>query len=127
MDSRRVVILSHHPLFAEGMKALLSPCIGVQVVGVVKSVGRLRRALNGLRPDVIIVDGDTSDAIQQVLSLAPQTRVIMVTLNDNRMDIYDATHVEKAGVQDLMDAIAPQGGRERREEVQIQDNGTLFG
>jgi DNA-binding NarL/FixJ family response regulator len=101
----RVLIVSHHRLFAEGIASLLAQRQDMTVVGAVAAPGAVQRAVRDLHPDVIIVDCKECGLVERVIRLAPQARVVAVTLNDNTLDLYQTTHVEMTSVEDLFAAI----------------------
>jgi cytochrome c oxidase subunit 2 len=56
----RVLIVSSHPLFAEGLRSLLSRRVqaDVAVVGIATSIHETTAAIQALQPDLVIVDHD---------------------------------------------------------------------
>lgn len=62
MEMRRLFIVYHSPLFAQGLRGLLSDVPGLEVVGMALARPEEKRAWKNIRrlaPDVVILeDGD---------------------------------------------------------------------
>ena len=106
MNQCRVLIISAHPLFAEGVRRLLNGQAGVEVVGVLSPDEAVVSLLN-FRPDVVIVDaGDGAQAaFARMLRENPGVKFISLTLDNNDINIYYQRHKQSTGVEALMEAI----------------------
>jgi hypothetical protein len=106
MNQCRVLIVSAHPLFAEGVRRLLNGQAGVQVVGVL-SPDEAVLSLLSLSPDVVIVDaGNGAQAVfARMLRENPGVKFISLTLDNNDINIYYQRHKQSTGVEALMEAI----------------------
>jgi len=109
-DTRRVFILYTHALFAQGISSLLGSVPGLQVVGMDADWRRAVERLGRLRPDVVVVDGDSSStdllqAISQVLSEIPRSKVIRISLSSNSASIFRAQQMVIGKTEDLIEAI----------------------
>ncbi|MHA7276891.1 response regulator transcription factor [Arthrobacter sp. Hz1] len=80
----RVLIVDDHATFAELLAQALAREPDLASVGFATSIGTAIRQFMLLRPDVVVMDyhlpdGDGITAAEQILALAPNTRVIMLT------------------------------------------------
>jgi hypothetical protein len=106
MNQCRVLIISAHPLFAEGVRRLLNGQAGVQVVGVL-SPDEAVDSLLSFNPDVVIVDAGNGGqaAFARILRENPGVKFISLTLDSNDINIYYQRHKQSTGVEALMEAI----------------------
>ena len=115
-DPLRVVIVDDHDLFRTGLRSLLEEQ-GLRVVGDASSGSEGVQLVRELTPDVVVMDlampgmGGV-DATRQITSIAPLTRVVMLTISDSDADVMDAILAGACGyllkdssIQDLMAGI----------------------
>jgi DNA-binding NarL/FixJ family response regulator len=105
-----------HDLFRTGLRNLLEEQ-AVQVVGEAADGTQAVRMVRELAPDVVVMDlnmpGITGvEATRQVTSLAPLTRVVVLTISDQDEDVMNAILAGACGylmkdssIQDLMQGI----------------------
>jgi DNA-binding NarL/FixJ family response regulator len=105
-----------HDLFRTGLRNLLEEQ-AVQVVGEAADGAQAIRMVRELAPDVVVMDlnmpGITGvEATRQVTSLAPLTRVVVLTISDQDEDVMNAILAGACGylmkdssIQDLMQGI----------------------
>ncbi len=97
MVDKRLLIVSHTPLFDQGLQAALSQRPGVEVVGVCRDLETATAQAQTLRPDVLVVVSEPEDvrrgaalsresAPRQLKGLAPT--LIQIDLADNSMQVY---------------------------------------
>jgi DNA-binding NarL/FixJ family response regulator len=115
-DVLRVVIVDDHDLFRTGLRNLLEEQ-GIQVVGEAAAGGDAVQSVRELAPDVVVMDlnmpGMTGvEATRQITSIAPLTRVLVLTISDQDSDVLDAILAGACGyllkdssIQDLMTGI----------------------
>ena len=98
--SIRVVIVDDHALFRRGLDRVLDDEPDIEVVGEaadgVEAISRVRE----LTPDIVIMDvrmprASGIEAARTIRAVAPETKVIMLTVSDLEEDLYEAV---KAGV-----------------------------
>jgi DNA-binding NarL/FixJ family response regulator len=90
----RVLLVDDHDLFRTGLRNLLEER-GVQVAGEAGAGGDAIRLVRELAPDVVVMDlnmpGMTGiEAIRQIASIAPLTRVLVLTISDQDEDVLHA-------------------------------------
>ncbi|MCP4537242.1 MAG: hypothetical protein GY832_08845 [Chloroflexi bacterium] len=116
MYPTHVFILASRPLFAQGVKSLLSNQPGIQVIGVVSfppGEGPLvdpdvLTQVQQVAPDVVIIEaggGGQSLLVAQVLESIPGAKVVALTLEDNRIHTYYQQMKHGRRVEDLLEAI----------------------
>jgi hypothetical protein len=104
----QVFIVASHPLFAQGVESLLNGQSGLAVVGMgaaeLSVIDKIRR----LRPDVVILDAD-SDAQTSLLPVLLRenlgVKLVGLTLEDNRIDVYYQHQIIGTDVGDLVEAV----------------------
>jgi DNA-binding NarL/FixJ family response regulator len=121
-DALRVLIVDDHDLFRNGLRNLLEQ-EGVQIVGEAGAGQQALEIVRELAPDVVVMDlnmpGMTGvEATRHISSIAPLTRVVMLTISDEDNDVIEAILAGACGyllkdssIQDLMAGIraAAQG------------------
>jgi DNA-binding NarL/FixJ family response regulator len=115
-ETLRVLLVDDHDLFRTGLRNLLEEQT-VQVVGEAADGAQAIRMVRELAPDVVVMDlnmpGMTGvEATRQVTSLAPLTRVVVLTISDQDEDVMNAILAGACGylmkdssIQDLMQGI----------------------
>src|SRR5919199_4941553 len=92
--SVRVLLVDDHDLFRTGLRNLLEER-GVQIAGEAGLGADAVRLVREVAPDVVIMDlhmpGMTGiEATKQIASVAPLTRVLVLTISDQDDDVLDA-------------------------------------
>jgi DNA-binding NarL/FixJ family response regulator len=115
-ETLRVLLVDDHDLFRTGLRNLLEEQ-GVQVIGEAADGQQAVRMVRELAPDVVVMDlnmpGMTGvEATRQVTTLAPLTRVVVLTISDQDEDVMNAILAGACGylmkdssIQDLMQGI----------------------
>jgi DNA-binding NarL/FixJ family response regulator len=115
-ESLRVLIVDDHDLFRTGLRNLLEEQ-GVQIVGEAASGTEAVKIVRDLAPDVVVMDLNMPgmggvDATRHITSIAPLTRVVMLTISEEDSDVMDAILAGACGyllkdssIQDLMAGI----------------------
>lgn len=106
MNHCRVLIVSDHPLFAEGVGRLLGDQAGLKVVGVLSAEEAVVNILNH-SPDVVIVDTDRANQtmLLRMLRENPGTKFIGLSLDNNDINLYYQRSKKTTGVEALVEAI----------------------
>jgi DNA-binding NarL/FixJ family response regulator len=92
--SVRVLLVDDHDLFRTGLRNLLEER-GVQIAGEAAAGDVAVRLVRELTPDVVVMDlhmpGISGiEAIRQIASIAPLTRVLVLTISDQDEDVLHA-------------------------------------
>jgi DNA-binding NarL/FixJ family response regulator len=115
-DPLRVLLVDDHDLFRTGLRNLLEEH-GVTVAGEAATGSEAIKLVRELAPDVVVMDVNMPgisgvEATRQVTSLAPLTRVIVLTISDQDEDVMDAIVagacgylLKDASIQDLIRGI----------------------
>jgi DNA-binding NarL/FixJ family response regulator len=93
-DTLRVLLVDDHDLFRTGLRNLLEEQ-GVQVVGEAASGADALRIVREIAPDVVVMDLNMPgisgvEATREITSIAPLTRVVVLTISDQDDDVMDA-------------------------------------
>jgi DNA-binding NarL/FixJ family response regulator len=94
-ESLRVLIVDDHDLFRTGLRNLLEEQGGVVIVGEASGGNDAVRFVRELAPDVVVMDLNMPgmggvEATRHISSIAPLTRVLMLTISDQDNDVMDA-------------------------------------
>jgi DNA-binding NarL/FixJ family response regulator len=115
-ETLRVLLVDDHDLFRTGLRNLLEEQT-VQVVGEAADGAQAIRMVRELAPDVVVMDLNMPgmsgvEATRQVTTLAPLTRVVVLTISDQDDDVMNAILAGACGylmkdssIQDLMQGI----------------------
>ena len=96
-----VLIIDDHPLFSRGLSQLIETQNTYKVVGIAKNHDEAMDMLNELSPDLAIVDlnlgqEDGLELIKDILSIKPETKVLVLSMHDER---FYAERALKAGAK----------------------------
>jgi len=96
-----VLLVDDHDLFRSGLRSLLEEQ-GLQVVGEADNGRAALRLVSELAPDVVVMDlkmpGLTGvETTRQVSSIAPRTRVVVLTISVDDDDVMDAVMAGACG------------------------------
>lgn len=91
----RVLLVDDHALFRRGMAALLAGQEAVEVVGEAGDGGEAVEKVLALHPDVVLMDlqmpvRNGIEATRQIADRAPRTKVLMLTVSDEDVDLFQA-------------------------------------
>jgi DNA-binding NarL/FixJ family response regulator len=123
LETIRVLLVDDHDLFRTGLRTLLEEQ-KVQVIGEASAGAEAVRLVRELAPDVVVMDlnmpGMTGvEATRQITSIAPLTRVLVLTISDQDADVMDAILAGACGyllkdssIQELMRGIEAAGAGE---------------
>ena len=94
LDELRVLLVDDHDLFRSGLVNLLSEH-GLHVVGEAENGDVALRLVRELAPDVVIMDlnmpGPSGvEVIRQMATIAPLTRVVVLTISADDSDVINA-------------------------------------
>ncbi len=113
----RVLLVDDHPLFLEGVRAVLASDSSIEVVGEAADVAGAIEAAAAMDPDLVLMDlglpdGSGIDATRAVLAASPETRVLVMTMSTDDDAVVAAMRagargyvVKGAGRDDLLHAV----------------------
>lgn len=114
----KVLIVDDHPVTRDGLRSALSTSDEVEIVGEAASGEDAVRLVKELAPEVVFMDvrlpGITGiEATRQVLSFAPDTKVILFTVEESRTALADAMRAGVSGylLKDVSAAELIQAGK----------------
>ncbi len=100
MKRTRVLLADDHAILLEAFASLLEPVY--DVVGTVRDGRALLEAVPRLNPDVVVLDISMPllngmDAGQQLMKLAPKTKLIYLTVNEDPILVSEAFRLGASG------------------------------
>ena len=113
----RLLVVDDHNLFRRGLIALLSQDARFAVVGEADDANAAQAAAHKLQPDLILLDNHMPgvqgvDAIAGLKEVAPQVRIVMLTVSENVQDMAaglragaDGYLLKTINTEDLCDSI----------------------
>jgi cytochrome c oxidase subunit 2 len=110
-DTRRVLIVSSHPLFGQGIRRLLEGRgdVDVRVVGMVSDVEQAVAALKTATPDLVVVDYDDErvnrdEFLAHFVEGAGELRVVLLSLKEGGSEaiVYDRRNLAAAQIDDWL-------------------------
>ena len=114
----KVLIVDDHPVTRDGLRSALSTSDEVEIVGEAASGEQAVLLVKELTPEVVFMDvrlpGITGiEATKQLLSFAPETKVILFTVEESRAALGDAMRAGVSGylLKDVSAAELIQAGK----------------
>lgn len=97
-----VVLADTHPAIRHGVRAVLEQAGGVAVVGEAATTDEVIAEVARHRPDVLVIDPQIDppapvDVIDRVLRVAPGTKILVLSANDDDMAVRSAIHAGARG------------------------------
>jgi DNA-binding NarL/FixJ family response regulator len=115
--SIRVVVVDDHPIVRDGLRALFGTVPDVEVVGEAQDTRGALREVTLARPDVVLLDvhlpdGTGLDVLASVRRASPETRVLLLTMDDDAETVLEAVRlgadgylVKGAGQEEILRAV----------------------
>jgi DNA-binding NarL/FixJ family response regulator len=102
MDQLRVLIADDHPLFRNGMRALLSSDPDMEVVGIATNGDEVISLAASLQPEVILMDLQMPgiggiEAARSILHTSPHIRILVVTMFEDDHSVFAALRAGARG------------------------------
>jgi two-component system nitrate/nitrite response regulator NarL len=100
-NALRVVLADDHHFFREGLRGMLDTA-GMTVVGEAKDGAEAVALAGSLKPDVIVIDLDMSDAsgaeaLRRIAAVSPEARMVVLTSSADETDVLDALRAGACG------------------------------
>jgi DNA-binding NarL/FixJ family response regulator len=124
VDSLAVLIADDHPIFRNGLRALLDSVADIEVVGEATTGEEAIDQALTLQPDVVLMDLQMPgtggvEATRQILHASPHIRVLVVTMFEDDYSVFTAMRagargyiVKGAAPDELLRAIRAVGNGE---------------
>lgn len=102
MELLRILIADDHPLFRNGMRALLSSVPEIEVAGIATNGDEVMSLAASLLPDVILMDLQMPgiggiEATRRILHTSPNIRVLVVTMFEDDHSVFAALRAGARG------------------------------
>ncbi len=130
-ESIRVLIVDDHPVVRHGLRGMLSNVEGFEIVGDAENGAAALKQVVAARPHVVLLDvhmpgQDGIQVARQMKRIAPEVRIIMLTIVDDLEYVSRSLEVgadgyvlKRAGPTEIADAIRAvhQGRRVASQEI----------
>ena len=98
----RVLIADDHPVFLDGLRALLSTADDIEIIGEVATGTRVVEACAELQPDVVIMDLQMPelngiDATRRIAAATPGVGVLVLTMFEDDESVFAAMRAGARG------------------------------
>jgi len=102
VSTLRVFLIDDHDIVRKGVRALLESEGDIEIVGEASTLADARRLLPVLQPRVVVLDtqlpdGSGIDLCRELRSLSPDSRALVLTLDDSEESIVAAMHAGAVG------------------------------
>jgi DNA-binding NarL/FixJ family response regulator len=102
MDPIRLLIADDHPLFRDGLRALLESVPDIQVIGEVATGNEAFTQACALQPDVILMDikmpgFNGIEATRRILQTSPHIRILILTMFEDDESVFAAVRAGARG------------------------------
>lgn len=107
----RVFIVSPNLMFGYGLKSLLSQENNIEIIGQESDTRQALQEIQASQPDTVIIDTSRSlkqgysNFTQALTGHSPSIKVILVSLDNNKIHVVQSRQWVASGVADLIDAI----------------------
>ncbi len=102
MDPIHILIADDHPLFRDGLRALLESVPDMQVIGEAATGDEVITQANTLQPDVILMDLKMPglngiEATRRILRTSPHMRILVITMFEDDDSVFAAIRAGARG------------------------------
>jgi DNA-binding NarL/FixJ family response regulator len=102
MDPIRILIADDHPLFRDGLRALLESVPDMQVMGEAMTGNEVITQAASLQPDVILMDIKMPglngiEATRRILQTSPHIRILILTMFEDDESVFAAVRAGARG------------------------------
>jgi DNA-binding NarL/FixJ family response regulator len=105
-----IFIISRHLLFSHGLESLLCQEPDVKIVGQEADIHQAINRIKQLQPQVVIIyqddlPSDSTSAVVDILEALPQVKVVGLSVHNNHLHVYKATHCVANKFEDFVEAV----------------------
>ena len=98
----RVLVAEDHPVYRDGLRALLESAPGISCAGEARNGDEVLAIAESLEPDVILMDiqlpgRNGIEATRAILRARPQTAILMLTMFDDDESLFSAMQAGARG------------------------------
>lgn len=102
MDPLRILIADDHPLFRDGLRAMLASAPGTELIGEAASGEEAVALAAELQPDVVVMDVQMPgmsgiEATRKIVEESPHVRILIVTMFDDDGTVFAAMRAGARG------------------------------
>ncbi|GAC1347287.1 MAG: response regulator transcription factor [Ktedonobacteraceae bacterium] len=102
MDPIRILIADDHPLFRDGLRALLESVTDMQVIGEATTGDEVLAQARALQPDVILMDikmpgMNGIEATRRILQTSSHIRILILTMFEDDESVFAAVRAGARG------------------------------
>jgi DNA-binding NarL/FixJ family response regulator len=102
MDPIRVLIADDHPLFRDGLRALLESVEDMQVAGEAATGEEALTEASALQPDIVLMDikmpgMNGIEATRRILQISPHIRILVLTMFEDDESVFAAVRAGARG------------------------------
>lgn len=101
MEPIRLLICDDHPVFRQGLRAVLEEQPDIQVVGEAESAADAIAKAEEMIPDVVLMDikmeGSGIAATAAINEQVPRARILMLTASEEEEDLYESIRAGASG------------------------------
>jgi DNA-binding NarL/FixJ family response regulator len=95
MDATHILIADDHPMFRQGVAAVLNAVPDLEVIGEAKTGEEAIALADSLQPDVVLMDIQMPgvngiEATRRIIHTSPHIRILMVTMFEDDSSVFSA-------------------------------------
>lgn len=101
-DKKKLLIVEDHPMFRDGLAAVLRTMPGIELAGLARDAEEAVRMAGELEPDLVLMDIHLPgingiEATRRIVSQRPETRILILTMFDDDQSVFAAMRAGARG------------------------------